>query len=260
LAPVVSSTTHHGAMPASRRAIGFITRQTALARVTFILAGQVSLSAVLDWTPARRPPRAPIAGRRVRLEPLEPGYAGDLIQAARNPELWRYLPYGPFADEADYADWIRSEAAGEDPLYYAIVDSASGEARGVASYLRIHPDHGTIEIGHIWLGAGLERTVGATEAMYLLARTAFDELGNRRLEWTCNVDNERSRRAAERLGFTFEGVFRQHQVIKGENRDTAWYALLDTEWPAAKKAFEAWLDAGNFDQDGRQFRSLAELR
>jgi RimJ/RimL family protein N-acetyltransferase len=218
------------------------------------------LANLRDWTPARRPPREPIAGERVRLEPLEPRHAGDLMHAARGPELWRYLPYGPFADEGEYADWIRSEAAGEDPLFYAIVDSESGEARGVASYLRIHPEHGTIEIGHIWLGAGLERTAGATEAMYLLARTAFDELGNRRLEWKCNAANERSRRAAERLGFTFEGVFRQHQVIKGENRDTAWYALLDGEWPAAKRAFEAWLDPGNFDAAGNQLRSLADLR
>jgi RimJ/RimL family protein N-acetyltransferase len=164
----------------------------------------------LDWTPARRPSREPIAGQRVRLEPLEP----------------------------DLADWIRSEAAAEDPLFFAIVDTGSGEARGVASYLRITPGHGTIEIGHIWLGTGLQRTAAATEAMYLLARRAFDELGNRRLEWKCNADNDRSRRAADRLGFSFEGVFRQHQVIKGENRDSAWYSLLD----------------------GRQRRSLAEVR
>jgi RimJ/RimL family protein N-acetyltransferase len=190
----------------------------------------------LDWTPARRPPREPIAGERVRLEPLEPRHAPELFRASQgpgaDPELWKYLPYGPFTDDAEYADWIRSQAAGDDPLFFAIIDSESGDARGVASYLRITPEHGTIEIGHIWLGAGLQRTAGATEAMYLLARTAFDELGHRRLEWKCNA----------------------------ENRDSDWYALIDGEWPAAKRAFEAWLDPANFDADGRQRRSLAELR
>jgi RimJ/RimL family protein N-acetyltransferase len=203
-------------------------------------------------------------GHRVRLEPLEPQHAPALLAAAQgadaDPDLWKYLGYGPFADEDELAAWIRANAAGDDPLFFAIVDSDSGDARGVASYLRMEPEHGTIEIGHIWLGTGLQRSAAATEAMYLLARTAFDELGNRRLEWKCNAENERSRRAAERLGFSFEGVFRQHMVIKARNRDTAWYALLDHEWPAAKRAFEAWLDPANFDVDGRQRRSLAELR
>jgi RimJ/RimL family protein N-acetyltransferase len=203
-------------------------------------------------------------GRWVRLEPLESHHAPDLFRAAQgpgaDPDLWKYLPYGPFADEAEYAAWIEAEAGTDDPLFFAIVDAEGGDARGVASYLRMTPEHGTIEIGHIWLGAGLQRTTGATEAMYLLARRAFNELGNRRLEWKCNAVNERSRRAAERLGFTFEGVFRQHQVVKGENRDSAWYSMLDGEWPAAKRAFEAWLAPGNFDADGAQRRSLTELR
>jgi RimJ/RimL family protein N-acetyltransferase len=203
-------------------------------------------------------------GQRVRLEPLEPRHAPQLFRAAQgpgaDPDLWKYLPYGPFTDEDELAGWIGSNCAGDDPLFFAIVDSEGGDARGVASYLRMAPEHGTIEIGHIWLGAGLQQTAGGTEAMYLLARAAFDELGNRRLEWKCNAENERSRRAAERLGFSFEGVFRQHQVIKGENRDSAWYSLLDGDWPAAKRAFEAWLDPANFDADDRQRRSLAELR
>ncbi len=218
----------------------------------------------LDWAPALRPPHEPIVGQRVRLEPLEPRHAPQLFRAAQgpgaDPDLWKYLPYGPFADEDELAAWIASNAAGDDPLFFAIVDSEGGDARGVASYLRMAPEHGTIEIGHIWLGSGLQHMAGGTEAMFLLARTAFDGLGNRRLEWKCNAANERSRRAAERLGFTFEGVFRQHQVIKGANRDSAWYSLLDGEWPAVKRAFEAWLDPANFDADGRQRRSLVDLR
>ena len=218
----------------------------------------------LDWTPARPPSREPIAGERVRLEPLEPRHAPELLRAAQgpgaDPDLWKYLPYGPFADEDEYAAWIRANAAADGPLFLAIVDSEGGDARGVASYLRMAPEHGTIEIGHIWLGTGLQRTASATEAMYLLAERAFDELGNRRLEWKCNAVNERSRRAAERLGFMFEGVFRQHQVVKGRNRDSAWYSLLDREWPAAKRAFEAWLEPANFGADGRQLRSQAQLR
>jgi RimJ/RimL family protein N-acetyltransferase len=156
--------------------------------------------------------------------------------------------------------WLTSCAASADPLFLAVIDRASGRAAGVVSYLRIEPEHGVIEIGHIWFGHALQRTPAATETIHLLARHAFDDLGNRRLEWKCDAANARSRRAAERFGFTFEGVFRQHMIIKGRNRDTAWYALLDSEWPAARDAFEAWLAPENFDADGRQRRSLAELR
>ena len=130
----------------------------------------------------------------------------------------------------------------------------------MVSYLRIEPVHGCIEIGHIWFGAPLQRTRAATEAIYLLAREAFDGLGNRRFEWKCNAANDRSRRAAERLGFKFEGVFRQHMIVKGENRDTAWYSIIDGEWPAVRAGFEGWLDAANFDADGRQRRSLESVR
>ena len=140
------------------------------------------------------------------------------------------------------------------------MDAPTAEPRGVASYLRIAPEHGVIEIGHIWFGAALQRTPAATEAIYLLARHAFDELGYRRLEWKTDARNERSRRAADRFGFQFEGIFRQHMVVKDQNRDTAWYALLDHEWPKARRAFEAWLDPANFDSAGRQRRALAELR
>jgi RimJ/RimL family protein N-acetyltransferase len=197
-------------------------------------------------------------GARVRLERLSPDHSAALHAAAQgDPVLWHYLPYGPFADAASYAAWIASDASADDPLFYAIV----GEAPlGVASYLRIDPPHGSIEIGHIWFGAALQRTPAATEAIYLLAREAFDGLGNRRLEWKCDAANARSRRAAERFGFTFEGVFRQHMIVKGRNRDTAWYSIVDGEWPRVRAAFQAWLAPENFDAAGGQRRGLAEIR
>jgi tRNA-Thr(GGU) m(6)t(6)A37 methyltransferase TsaA len=213
-----------------------------------------------DWGGARRPDRAAIEGERVRLEPLTAAHAPAVLEAAQgaeaDPKLWHFLPYGPFADARELADWIRSNTAADDPLFFAIVETASGTPAGVASYLRIHPEHGSIEIGHIWFGGRLQRTPAATEAIFLLARQAFDVLGYRRLEWKCDAQNERSRRAAGRFGFTFEGVFRQHQIVKGRNRDTAWYSLLDREWPAARRAYEAWLDPANFDADGRQREPL----
>jgi RimJ/RimL family protein N-acetyltransferase len=215
----------------------------------------------LEWSPARRPDRVPLQGARVRLEPIDPRrHQIGLFVAAGEPEIWRYLPYGPYDDEAALAAQLEANAASEDPLFYAIVDLRDGRAGGMASYLRITPEHGVIEIGHIWLGLSLQRTREATEAIYLLARHAFDDLGYRRFEWKCNAANAASRRAAERFGFTFEGIFRQHQIVKGRNRDTAWYAMLDHEWPATRAAFEAWLGDDNFDEDGRQRQRLEELR
>jgi RimJ/RimL family protein N-acetyltransferase len=198
----------------------------------------------------------------VRLEPVDPDrHAGALFAAAAGDDrLWDYLPYGPFADVEALREHLARQAASEDPLFFAVVDAGTGEAAGVVSYLRVEPGHGCIEIGHIWFGAPLQRTAAATETIYLLARHAFDELGNRRLEWKCDAANARSRRAAERFGFTFEGVFRQHQIVKGRNRDTAWYSLLDAEWPAVRAAFEAWLAPGNFEADGRQRRTLEQVR
>jgi len=215
--------------------------------------------------PARSPQHEPLQGARVRLEPLDPDrHAGDLFAAAQgpgaDPRLWHYLPYGPFADARELHARLAGCAASTDPLFLAVVDRTTGRAGGVVSYLRIEPAHGCIEIGHIWFGAELQRTPQATETIYLLARHAFDELGNRRLEWKCDAANGRSCRAAERFGFTFEGVFRQHMIVKGRNRDTAWFALLDCEWPAARAAFEAWLSAENFDARGRQRRLLQALR
>jgi RimJ/RimL family protein N-acetyltransferase len=223
------------------------------------------LTPTLGWTAARRPGREPIVGTRVRLEPLDPArHAPALFAAAQgpgaDPRLWDFLSYGPFLDEGEFEAWLRAAAKAEDPLFFAVVDARANEARGVTSYLRIAPEDGVIEIGNIWFGAALQRTPAATEAIYLLARHAFDDLGYRRLEWKTDARNERSRRAADRFGFQFEGIFRQHMVVKDRNRDTAWYALLDHEWPRARRAFEAWLEPANFDPDGRQRRALAELR
>jgi RimJ/RimL family protein N-acetyltransferase len=207
-----------------------------------------------------RPSRTVLEGARVRLEPLDPvRHAADLFAAQQgDPALWEYLPYGPFADDAALAEHLAAQATTDDPRFYAVV--VDGAAQGVVSFLRIEPAHGCIEIGHIWFGAPLQRSAAATEAIYLLAREAFDGLGNRRLEWKCNAANARSRRAAERFGFTFEGVFRQHMIIKGANRDSAWFSIIDGEWPAVRAAFEAWLAPSNFDTQGRQRRSLDSVR
>jgi RimJ/RimL family protein N-acetyltransferase len=212
--------------------------------------------------PAAAPAHRPLTGERVRLEPLDPDrHAEDLLDAASgDPQLWDYLPYGPFADAGELRVDLAERAGSTDPLFLAVVDTATGRAGGVVSYLRIEPAHACIEIGHIWFGGPLQRTPGATETIYLLARHAFDDLGHRRLEWKCDAANARSRRAAERFGFTFEGVFRQHMIVKGRNRDTAWFALLDSEWPAARAAFEAWLSPANFDADGRQRSPLKNVR
>jgi len=218
-----------------------------------------------NWKPARLPARAPIVGRLVRLEPLDPArHATDLFDQAHGPgadaKLWDYLPYGPFPDRAGFDQYLRAIAAPDDPLFYAIVDQPSGKASGVASLMRLVPAHGVIEVGGIWFGKDLQRQPGATEAIYLLARYAFDELGYRRFEWKCNDGNARSRRAAERFGFTYEGIFRQHMVVKGRNRDSAWYSMLDGEWPSRRAAFERWLDPANFDASGAQRTPLRASR
>lgn len=216
------------------------------------------------WRPAQTPRHEVLAGPRVRLEPLDPERQADALFAAAqgegaDPALWRYLGYGPFADVAELRAWLAERAGSTDPLFLAVVDGASGRAGGVVSFLRMEPDHGSIEIGHIWMGGPIQRTPAVTEAIYLLARHAF-ALGNRRLEWKCDAANARSRAAAERFGFTYEGTFRKHMITKGRNRDTAWFSLLDDEWPAVRDAFEAWLAPANFDADGRQRTALAARR
>jgi len=218
--------------------------------------------AVDAWTPPSPPPREAMTGRYCRVEPLDVArHAPDLHAAnSRDTEgrMWTYLPYGPFASLDDYRTWAADAASTDDPLFHTIVGTATGRPAGVASYLRIDPASGSIEVGHIAYSPMLQRTRAATEAMYLMMRRAF-ELGYRRYEWKCDALNAASRAAAERLGFTYEGIFRQARVYKGRNRDTAWYAAIDGEWPALDRAYRQWLDPANFDAAGRQRISLRAL-
>ena len=216
---------------------------------------------VEDWAGCAHPRGAIMEGRRCRLEPLDvDAHAGDLFAAfgedteARN---WTYLPYGPFADEADFRGWLISSCLGDDPYFFAVIDTASGKAVGMASYLRIEPGVGVIEVGHIHFSPLMQRRPISTEAMYLMMRQVFDAWGYRRYEWKCDALNAPSCAAARRLGFQFEGIFRQATIYKRRNRDTAWFSILDREWPAAKAVFEAWLDPANFDADGAQSTSLS---
>lgn len=213
-----------------------------------------------DWTPASPPPRQPMDGHWGRLEPLnKERHARDLFDAFAADESgqgWTYLSYEPFTDFAPFQEWCARSEVMKERVYYSILDRETGKALGVASYLRIDPAVGSIEVGDIHYGPALQRTPMATEAMYLLMRRVFDELGYRRYEWKCDSCNEPSRNAAKRLGFTYEGRFRQATTYKQRNRDTDWFSILDHEWPALKEAFEAWLDPENFDADGRQRRSL----
>lgn len=215
---------------------------------------------VADWEPPPRPDWAMREGRYVRLERLDPErHAAALFAANRADDaIWDYLPYGPFAEIETYRQWLSCMAAMEDPRFYALIDRATGLAGGVASYLRIDPAAGSIEVGHINLAPVLQRSRAATEAMFLMMEWAF-EAGYRRYEWKCNALNLGSRRAVGRLGLSHEGIFRQATVVKGRNRDTAWYAAIDKEWPALRAAFTRWLDPANFDADGRQRESLAVL-
>lgn len=217
---------------------------------------------VPDWKPARRPPRETLEGRFCLLEPLDPERHASDLHAANSLDAegrnWTYLPYGPFDTLERYRAWMEATCGGTDPLFYAIVNPATGRATGVASYLRIDPPNGSIEVGHINYSPLLQRTPAATEAMYLMMEHAFG-FGYRRYEWKCNALNAASRAAAERLGFSFEGIFRQAAIVKGRNRDTAWYSLIDSEWPARREAFRRWLDPSNFDAEGRQRTRLNAL-
>jgi RimJ/RimL family protein N-acetyltransferase len=226
-------------------------------------AENVSVGARVDATPAKRPQRTTLEGRVVRVVPLDPiAHADTLFEGTRGKEnegLWLYLFEGPFATRAAFDSHLKQKASSEDPLFFAILDKSSGDAVGHAAYMRIEPAHRVIEVGSILYTARLQRTIGATEAMYLMARHVFEDLGYRRYEWKCNALNAPSRSAALRLGFTFEGIFRQHMIIKGRNRDTAWFSMLDSEWPKRKAAFERWLNPSNFDANGRQRISLSTL-
>ncbi|WP_394197060.1 GNAT family N-acetyltransferase [Litoreibacter albidus] len=216
--------------------------------------------AVDDWTPPRRPDAELLQGRYVQLERLVPDlHAADLHRAnSVNDAIWDYLPYGPFASSAAYHRWARDVTQGADPFFYAIKPLATGHCSGVASYLRIAPEAGSIEVGHVNFSPELQRTPAATEAIFLMMQWAF-EAGYRRFEWKCDATNLGSRRAAQRYGFSFEGIFRQAAVVKGRNRDTAWFACIDAEWPALKEAFGAWLAPSNFDAEGCQIEQLGAL-
>lgn len=226
--------------------------------------GQPIGDPVQGWVARPRPTRSAMAGRTVRLEPLTAAeHARSLFDAVSEDaegRMWTYLAVGPFgADRAGFEKWIAQCETSEDPLFYAVVEQASGRCLGYASYLRIDPAVGVIEVGHITMSPALQRTVMATETMYLMMARVFDELGYRRYEWKCDSLNAPSRIAAGRLGFQYEGLFRQATLYKDRNRDTAWFSILDTEWPALKAAFTRWLDPTNFDAEGRQRESLSDL-
>ena len=215
------------------------------------------------WTGRALPPVTPIVGRYCRLEHIDADrHGGDLFAAFTadtENRIWTYLPYGPFSSPAKLKSWVGAACSGADPLFHAVVDQDSGKALGMASYLNIKPEVGVIEVGHINFGPDLQRTPGATEAMFLMMRRVFAELGYRRCEWKCDALNARSRSAAARLGFTFEGVFRNATIYKGRNRDTAWHSITDSEWPPLERALEEWLDPGNFTSKGKQKQSLANF-
>lgn len=215
----------------------------------------------VDARPAKLPGPVTLKGRFGHIEKLDPSrVAPDLWAALKDhADVWTYMSYGPFSDAGMFSNFVSGLADSADPYYYAIFDR-EGRAQGWASFLRITPAMRVIEVGSIVYAPSLQRTPLATEVQYLLARYAFETLGYRRYEWKCDALNAPSRCAAERLGFTFEGIFRQHMIVKNRNRDTAWYAMLDSDWPRAKAAFEAWLSADNFDSEGRQRRSLAAFR
>ena len=214
------------------------------------------------WKAPALPPREALEGRWCRLEPLDPNAHSDglfnALAADSEGSVWTYLAYGPFSSVASYRAWMSDHCLSNDPLFFAIRPKSDDKPAGVASYLRIAPASGSIEVGHILYAPCLKRTPAATEAMYLMMQKAF-ELGYRRYEWKCDALNAASRAAAQRLGLSFEGVFRQATVYKGRNRDTAWYAAIDSEWPSLREAFLTWLDPKNFDADGRQRTRLTDL-
>jgi RimJ/RimL family protein N-acetyltransferase len=216
-----------------------------------------------DWHGCAHPRGAVMQGRLCRVEPIDADrHAPDLFAAFcedRDARNWTYLPYGPFASEQAFYEWIEATCLGDDPCFFSVIDLSSGKAVGVASYLRIEPAIGVIEVGHIHFSPLMQGRPISTEAMYLMMRQVFDEFGYRRYEWKCDSLNQPSCAAANRLGFLFEGIFRQATMYKGRNRDTAWYSILDREWPAARGAFEKWLNPANFDAAGRQRQRLSTL-
>ncbi|WP_327111347.1 GNAT family N-acetyltransferase [Streptomyces sp. NBC_01341] len=216
------------------------------------------------WAPRPLTPGGTLAGRYCRLEALDPArHAQEVfaaLRSARDDRDWTYMAVGPFPSEVEFDAWIREAASRTDPRHYAVVDQRSGRAVGTLSLMRQDPANGVIEVGNVMFSPLLKRTTLATEAQVLLMAHAFDDLGYRRYEWKCDSRNAPSRRAAERLGFGYEGTFRQAVVYKGRSRDTAWFSIINGEWPTLRHAFDSWLDPANFDDDGRQRRSLADIR
>ncbi len=214
--------------------------------------------------PYPRPQRVTLEGRYARLEPLDPTRHADGLFAASTPpdaaDRFRYLFEAPPTDRAELQAWVERAAKTDDPLFFAVIDRATGVVHGRQAFMRIVPEHGVIELGSIYWGPAIARSRVATEAFWLSARYVFEVLGYRRYEWKCNDENAPSKRAALRFGFTAEGVFRQHMIVKGLSRDTAWFSIVDGEWPALRAAYEAWLDPSNFDEAGRQRRRLEEVR
>ena len=217
-----------------------------------------------NWKPRPRPERLDFEGRYIRLEPLRAARHGSELYSASTvddaSERFRWLPEVPPSSPAEFEPWLRMAEASEDPLYFVVIDVATGQVAGRQTLMRIEEKHGVIEIGNIYWGPLVSRRPASTEAFYLFAAYVFDTLGYRRFEWKCNNMNLPSKRAAQRYGMLAEGVFRQHMVVKGKNRDTAWFSMIDTEWPLAKRAFQAWLDPANFDDQGNQRKRLEELR
>ena len=226
--------------------------------------GQPIGSPVSDWQECAFPPRSTMSGKWCRVEIFSPEeHAEELFSAyvkQRNDQDWTYLPYGPFEHFDDYQNWLTKACCGDDPLFHTIIEAETNKAVGVASFLRIQPVVGVIEVGHIHFSPLLQKTPVATEAMFLMMSRVFDELGYRRYEWKCDALNAPSRKAAERFGFSFEGVFRQATMYKNRNRDTAWFGIIDKDWPILKKAFQTWLKPDNFDTQGRQKKSLQQIR
>ncbi|KAJ5683319.1 hypothetical protein N7462_006484 [Penicillium macrosclerotiorum] len=218
---------------------------------------------IVSEGPALPPPQTSLKGRSVQLEPLDPKHTNDLFDAIGQPEqaaVWTYINKGPFEDKASFSEFIISLSQSTDPVFYALIDQSRKKAVGFFSLMRIDLSSRVVEIGYVVFSPVLQRSTAATEAFYLLARAVFRDLGYRRFEWKCDSLNAPSRRAAARFGFTAEGIFRQHMIVKGRNRDTAWFSILDSEWPALQNSFEKWLDPANFDAEGKQRQSLTSFR
>jgi RimJ/RimL family protein N-acetyltransferase len=224
------------------------------------MSAELPIGPIVDpLPPGNVPDLRPLQGTWVRLEHVSAVQHGPDLFASINGKgdaMWRYMGYGPFTSENQFLNWLKDREVSRDPWFYAFINHSTGKAVGMGAFMRADPANGVIEIGHIWMSPELQRSREATDVIYVMIRHCFDDLGVRRLEWKCDSFNAPSRRAADRFGFTFEGIFRQHFIVKGRNRDTAWFSMIDTEWPVIRAAFEYWLQAENFDSGGQQRAKL----